>query len=65
MEYFKLRDGREIPAVGFGCYNAKAGDHYQIISDAIKAGYRFFDTASVYETEVVLGRAIKDSGLQA
>ena len=63
MEYFKLRDGREIPAVGFGCYNAKAGDNYQIISDAIKAGYRFFDTASVYETEVVLGRAIKDSGI--
>ena len=63
MVYFQLRDGRTIPAVGFGCYNAKAGDNYQIISDAIKAGYRFFDTASVYETEVVLGKAIKDSGI--
>ena len=63
MEYKKLSDGREIPAIGFGCYNAKAGDNYQIISDAIRSGYRFFDTASFYETEVVLGKAIKDSGI--
>lgn len=63
MEYLKLNDGREIPAVGFGCYNAKGGDNYQIISDAIKAGYRFFDTASLYETERDLGQAIKDSGI--
>ena len=53
----------EIPAVGFGCYNAKEGDNYIIIKDAIKSGYRFFDTASVYETEDELGRALKDSGL--
>lgn len=63
MEYIKLSDGREIPAVGFGCYNAKGGDNYQIISDAIKAGYRFFDTASLYETERDLGQAIIDSGI--
>ena len=63
MEFFKLTDGREIPAVGFGCYNAKGGDNYRIISDAIKSGYRFFDTASLYETERALGQAIKDSGI--
>ena len=63
MEKFILNNGMEIPAVGFGCYNAKGGDNYQIISDAIKAGYRFFDTASVYETERDLGKAIKDSGI--
>lgn len=63
MEFMKLNDGRSIPAIGFGCYNAKGGDNYQIISDAIKAGYRFFDTASLYETERDLGQAIKDSGI--
>jgi len=63
MESFTLNNGMQIPAVGFGCYNAKGGDNYQIISDAIKAGYRFFDTASIYETERDLGRAIKDSGI--
>ena len=63
METYKLNNGMEIPAIGFGCYNAKGGDNYQIIMDAIKSGYRFFDTASVYETERDLGRAIKDSGI--
>lgn len=63
MVNYKLHDGRDIPAIGFGCYNAKGGDNYQIITDAIKAGYRFFDTASLYETERDLGKAIKDSGI--
>lgn len=63
METFTLNNGVKIPATGFGCYNAKGGDDYQMFSDAIKAGYRFFDTASVYETERTLGKAIKDSGI--
>lgn len=63
MEKYRLNNGMEIPVIGFGCYNAKVGDNYQIIRDAIDSGYRFFDTASVYETERDLGRAIKDSGL--
>lgn len=63
MENYQLNNGMEIPVIGFGCYNAKAGDNYQILRDAIDSGYRFFDTASVYETERDLGRAIKDSGI--
>lgn len=63
MENYRLNNGMEIPAIGFGCYNAKGGDNYKMLCDAIKAGYRFFDTASVYETERDLGRAIKDSGI--
>lgn len=63
MENFVLNNGTQIPVIGFGCYNAAGGDNYQIICDAIKSGYRFFDTASIYETEVELGRAIKDSGI--
>lgn len=63
MEYFKLSDGRNIGAVMFGCYNAKGGDNYQMFKAAIDNGYRYFDTASVYETERDLGRAIKESGI--
>lgn len=63
MEMYTLNNGMQIPAVGFGCYNAKGGDNYQIISDAIKAGYTFFDTASLYETERDLGKAIKDANV--
>lgn len=53
----------EFPAVGFGCYNAKGGDNYQMIRDAIDSGYTLFDTASLYGTERALGAAIKDSGV--
>jgi len=49
--------------MGFGTYNAEDGDNLAIIRTAIEAGYRYFDTASLYETERVLGQAIKESGI--
>lgn len=60
---YKLSNGQMIPCIGFGTYNAKGGDNYEMISTAIKAGYRYFDTASLYGTEADLGKAIKDSGI--
>lgn len=58
-----LNNGNSIPNVGFGTYNEKGGDNYQMILTAMEVGYRYFDTASLYETERDLGRAIKDSGI--
>jgi diketogulonate reductase-like aldo/keto reductase len=49
--------------MGFGTYNEKGGDNLAIIKTAIEAGYRYFDTASLYETERVLGQAVKESGI--
>ncbi len=63
MQQYTLNNGMNIDAIGFGCYNKTGGDNYQMFCDAIKAGYRLFDTASIYCTERDLGRAIKDSGL--
>ena len=63
MLNYTLNNGMSIPAIGFGCYNAKGGDNYEMIVKAIKSGYRLFDTASLYCTEEELGRAIKDSGI--
>ena len=60
MEYFKLSNGLEIPAIGFGCYNAKGGDNLKMLEDAIDSGYTFFDTASIYGTERALGEAIRN-----
>ena len=61
MGAFVLYNGVEIPAMGFGCY---ALDHpEQDILEAIRAGYRHFDTASFYQTEEALGRAIRESGV--
>lgn len=60
---FVLNNGMEVPCLGFGTYNAKGGDNLQILKDAIEVGYRYFDTASLYGTERVLGQAIKESGI--
>ena len=62
-EEFVLENGMVLPGVGFGTYNAKGGDNLQMIKTAIEAGYRYFDTASLYGTERALGQAIKESGL--
>lgn len=62
MEYIRLNDGNMIPDTGFGTY--KMGDEgHKIITEAVEAGYRLFDTAKVYENEETVGKALKDSGL--
>lgn len=59
-----LNDGTIIPAIGFGtCKHSFDKPIEDIILDAIETGYRYFDTASFYETERDLGRAIRRSGL--
>lgn len=60
---YTLNNGVKIPCLGFGTYNAKDTDTEAIIKLAIEAGYRYFDTASYYKTEDMLGRAIKESGI--
>lgn len=60
---YQLSNGIQIPCMGFGTYNAKGGDNLAIIKTAIEAGYRYFDTASLYETERVLGQVIRESGI--
>ncbi|MBO4902092.1 MAG: aldo/keto reductase [Lachnospiraceae bacterium] len=62
-EYYVLNDGSQIPKIGFGTYNEEFEDNRKIILDAIECGYRFFDTASLYETERSLGNALKESGI--
>lgn len=53
-----------FPTIGFGtCKHAYKEPIDKIILDAMDVGYRYFDTASYYETERDLGKAIKESGL--
>ena len=53
MNTFTLNDGTKIPQIGFGTYQVTGDDGSAAIKAAIEAGYRFFDTASLYETERV------------
>ena len=58
-----LNNGIKLPPIGFGTYKTAESDGAAVILDAVKAGYRFFDTASLYETERALGEAVKHSGV--
>ena len=60
---YTLLNGMTIPGMGFGTYNPKGGDSVEMVRTAIRAGYRYFDTASLYETERALGQAVKESGI--
>lgn len=60
---YTLSNGLKIPSLGFGTYNPKGGDNCKIIRTAMEAGYRYFDTASLYGTERALGQAVKESGI--
>lgn len=63
MDTYTLANGVAVPQVGFGTYKAAEGGDESGLAAAIRAGYRYFDTASFYGTEAALGRAIRESGL--
>ena len=63
MESVLLSNGVKLPQMGFGCYALGEERPKEILLEAIAAGYRHFDTASFYQTEEVLGEAIRESGV--
>lgn len=60
---YSLRNGVKIPCVAYGTYKAKDENGADIISAAVEEGYRYFDTASYYQTEEYVAEAIRRSGL--
>lgn len=63
MNNFKLYNGVEIPANGFGVYQVSKDDCEKSVLAALKAGYRHIDTAQAYYNEEEVGKAIKNSGI--
>ncbi len=60
-EEFILPNGIVIPAVGYGSYLSTEKYGMDTIKLALDAGYRYIDTASFYDNEEQIGRAIEDS----
>ncbi|KIY65012.1 aldo-keto reductase [Cylindrobasidium torrendii FP15055 ss-10] len=56
----KLRDGKEIPQLGFGTYELDGKDAYNAVTIALEAGYRHIDSAEWYDNEKEVGQAIRD-----
>jgi methylglyoxal/glyoxal reductase len=56
-----FNNGIEIPTIGLGVYKAQEGGEVEnAVKWALEAGYRLIDTASVYENEVGVGKAINN-----
>ena len=60
----RLNTGAIIPQLAFGLYKVPDSEQgEQNVRDAIAAGYRHFDSASIYGNEATLGRTLRSCGI--
>jgi 2,5-diketo-D-gluconate reductase A len=58
-----LRDGNQIPSIGFGVFLIPNSEVVAAVSTALACGYRHLDTASIYKNEEGVGEAVRASNL--
>ncbi|CAK8988304.1 unnamed protein product [Durusdinium trenchii] len=58
---FRLSNGIEMPAIGFGTWKLEGEACYRTVLAALQLGLRHIDTAEAYQNEAEIGRAIHDS----
>lgn len=63
MNYVTLENGVKIPQLGYGVYQVTKEECERCVLDALKVGYRLFDTAQSYFNEEEVGNAIVKSGV--
>jgi diketogulonate reductase-like aldo/keto reductase len=59
----KLNNGVEIPILGLGTWQINGKEAEKSILYALDAGYRHIDTATIYDNEEDVGRAIRKSSI--
>lgn len=62
MKTVTLSNGAKMPMEGFGVFQIPENECEEVVMQAIKTGYRLLDTASSYENEEAVGKAIQKSG---
>lgn len=62
-KFITLNDGMKIPTIGFGTWRVGDAEAPEVIDQALGAGYRLIDTASMYSNEAGIGKGIKESAL--
>lgn len=63
MNYVTLENGVKMPQLGYGVYQVTKEECERCVLDALKVGYRLFDTAQSYFNEEEVGNAIFKSGV--
>lgn len=60
----RLNSGARMPMFGLGCTQTERGDDtVRAVDAALASGYRLIDTASVYENEADIGRALRSASI--
>jgi diketogulonate reductase-like aldo/keto reductase len=54
-----LNDGNTMPQVGFGVWRVSNDEAKSAVAEAVEAGYRSIDTASIYGNEEGVGEAVR------
>lgn len=60
MDTVKLKNGVEMPILGYGVYQVSTSECEQCVRNAISLGYRMIDTAQAYGNEQNVGNVIKN-----
>jgi methylglyoxal/glyoxal reductase len=58
-----LNNGISMPLLGLGVYDMYKKDAEQAVLWALETGYRLIDTAAMYENEVEIGNAVRESSI--
>jgi len=58
-----LNTGIDMPALGFGVFQAAPDETVDAVSTALATGYRLIDTAAAYGNEREVGEAIRRTGI--
>ncbi len=63
MKTYRINEGVEMPALGFGAWQLTGKEGRSSIETALSAGYRHIDTADVYDNHNVVGKALETSNI--
>lgn len=58
-----LNNGIEMPLLGLGVYDMYGKEAEGAVHNALEIGYRLIDTAKLYNNEIEIGNAVRQSGL--
>lgn len=61
--FITLNDGNRIPQLGLGVWQVGDTQARDVVSEALRIGYRAIDTAAIYGNENGVGEALQHSGL--
>jgi len=60
----QMRDGASIPQMGLGVMYVPEGTLPALMRDAVRLGYRHFDTATVYGNEAEVGEGVRSLDIE-